>query len=45
MNETNVERVCNMNCKSDDCLQNFSQEMCVKQDGLKAKHNKKVGLK
>ena len=38
MNETDVERECNMNCRSEDCLQNFGQEMCVEEDGVKAKH-------
>lgn len=38
VNETDVERECNMNCRSEDCLQNFGQEMCVEEDGVKAKH-------
>ena len=36
--ETDVERECNMNCRSVDCLQNFGQEMCVEENGVKAKH-------
>ena len=40
MNETDVERECNMNCRSEDCLQNFGQEMCEEESGLKAKHNR-----
>jgi hypothetical protein len=28
-----------MNCRSKDYLQNFGQEMCVVEDGLKAKHH------
>ena len=40
MNETDVERECNMNCRSEDCLQNFGQDMCEEESGLKAKHNR-----
>ena len=36
--ETDVERECNLNCRSVDCLQNFGQEMCVEENGVKAKH-------
>ena len=38
VNETHVAIVCNMNCRSEDCSQNFGQAMCVEEDGLKAKH-------
>ena len=34
-----------MNCRSEDCLQNFGQEMCVEENGVKVKHNEKVRLK
>jgi hypothetical protein len=27
-----------VNCRSEDCLQNFGQEICVEEDVLKAKH-------
>jgi hypothetical protein len=29
VNGADVERECNKNCRSEDCLQNFGQEMCV----------------
>ena len=40
MSETDVVMECNMNCRSEDCLQNFDEEMCVEEDGLKGKHNR-----
>jgi len=38
VNDTDVDREYNMNCRSEDCLQNFGQEMCVEEVGVKAKH-------
>jgi hypothetical protein len=40
VNETVVERDCNMNCRSEDCLKNFDQEMCFEEDGLKGKYSR-----